>query len=217
VLTCRRRRLRSGATTAEAATSQYLARIDALDGRYGAFEYVDREGALASARELDARLAGGGGEDLGPLMGVPVAVKDLCVVEGMPLTAGSSLPPEVLREIVTGGGAEGSVVRSLRYDVRGMASSLARLRVAGRCSIRVVALREACACHARCWVPGWRGAGLTHGEAGCRPDTQRGGLRHPRQDQDGRVGLLAHGCKWQCLSGVVGRGGCRHAGMMRCG
>jgi aspartyl-tRNA(Asn)/glutamyl-tRNA(Gln) amidotransferase subunit A len=150
VLTCRRRRLRSGATTAEAATSQYLARIDALDGRYGAFEYVDREGALASARELDARLAGGGGEDLGPLMGVPVAVKDLCVVEGMPLTAGSSLPPEVLREIVTGGGAEGSVVRSLRYDVRGMASSLARLRVAGRCSIRVVALREACACHARC-------------------------------------------------------------------
>ena len=90
---------------------QYLERIDALEGLCGAFETIDSEGALASAREIDTRL--GAGEDLGPLMGVPVAVKDLCVVDGMPLTAGSSLAPDVLQEIA-GGSAEGSVMRSLR-------------------------------------------------------------------------------------------------------
>ena len=101
--------LRSGATTAEAATQAYLGRIEALDGTYGAYQHVDAAGALATAQRIDAQLAAGA--ELGPLAGVPVAVKDLCAVEGMPLTAGSALDPEVLRAIV---GAEGSLVRALR-------------------------------------------------------------------------------------------------------
>ena len=100
------RRLRSGATTAEATTAAFLARIEALDGRLGAFEHVAPGMALASARALDAAVAAG--IDLGPLMGVPVAVKDLLAVEGMPTTAGSNID---VSDIV---GAEGPFVRRLK-------------------------------------------------------------------------------------------------------
>lgn len=99
-------RLRQGEITAEAATAAYLARIDALDGRLGAFQHVAREQALASARGIDALLAGG--IDLGPLMGVPVAIKDLFAVEGMPTTAGSKVD---VSDLI---GSEGSFVRSLK-------------------------------------------------------------------------------------------------------
>ena len=100
------KRLRAGKVTAEAVTGAYLERIEALDSRLGAYEYVARESALAQARALDGLLASG--IDLGPLMGVPVAVKDLFAVEGMPTTAGSNLD-------VTGlVGSEGRFVGMLR-------------------------------------------------------------------------------------------------------
>ena len=82
-------RLRAGETTAEATVGAYLKRIEALDSRLGAYEYVAGENAVAQAMALDRLLACG--TDLGPLMGVPVAVKDLFAVEGMPTTAGSNL------------------------------------------------------------------------------------------------------------------------------
>ena len=84
------RRLRSGAISAEAATAAYLARIEALEPRLGAFEHVAAGHALATARAMDRLLSAG--TDLGPLMGVPVALKDLIAVDGMPTTAGSNLP-----------------------------------------------------------------------------------------------------------------------------
>jgi aspartyl-tRNA(Asn)/glutamyl-tRNA(Gln) amidotransferase subunit A len=99
-------RLRSGAITAEAATRAYLDRIDALDGWLGAFEHVAPEAALATARALDALLQAGC--DLGPLMGVPVAVKDLIAVEGMPTRAGTLLD---VADLV---GEEGPVIAALR-------------------------------------------------------------------------------------------------------
>ena len=83
------KRLRSGQTASEAVTGAYLERIEALDPRLGAYEYVARESALAQARALDGLLSSG--IDLGLLMGVPVAIKDLFAVEGMPTTAGSNL------------------------------------------------------------------------------------------------------------------------------
>lgn len=75
-------KLRDGTITAEAATLAYLERIALLDGRLQAFVHVAAEQALEQARAMDRLLASG--TDLGALMGVPVAVKDLFSVSGMP-------------------------------------------------------------------------------------------------------------------------------------
>lgn len=75
-------KLRDGSITAEAATHAYLERIALLDGRLQAFVHVAAEQALEQARAMDRLLASG--TDLGPLMGVPVAVKDLFSIQGMP-------------------------------------------------------------------------------------------------------------------------------------
>ena len=99
-------RLRRGETTAAAATGAYLARIEALEPRLGAFEFVAAEQALSTARALDELLAAG--TDLGPLMGVPVAIKDLLAVDGMPTTAGSNLD---VTEVI---GPEGDFVKMLK-------------------------------------------------------------------------------------------------------
>ncbi len=100
------RRLRTGDTTAEAATRAYLDRIDRLDGRLGAYQHVAGDQALATARAMDQLLAAG--TDLGPLMGVPVAVKDLFAVDGMPATAGSLLD---VSDLI---GSEGRFVKMLK-------------------------------------------------------------------------------------------------------
>ena len=100
------RRLRSGEITSEQATRAYLSRIEKLDPALGAFQHVAAERAIAIARAMDQLLAGG--VDLGPLMGVPVAVKDLFAVEGMPTTAGSKLE---VGDII---GEEGSFVKRLK-------------------------------------------------------------------------------------------------------
>ncbi len=100
------RRLRAGEITAETAAAAYLARIDALEPRLGAFEFVASDKALETARALDDLLTTG--TDLGPLMGVPVALKDLIAVTGMPTTAGSNLDVDDLV------GAEGPFVKTLK-------------------------------------------------------------------------------------------------------
>jgi aspartyl-tRNA(Asn)/glutamyl-tRNA(Gln) amidotransferase subunit A len=82
-------RLRKGEVSAEATTATLLARIDALQPRLRAFTYVDRDGALAQAKAIDRLRAAG--TDLGPLMGVPIALKDLYSLDGMPTTAGSKV------------------------------------------------------------------------------------------------------------------------------
>lgn len=76
-------RLRRGEITSESATLAYLARSERLEPHLRAFTHVASEQALRVARGVDVLLAGG--VDLGPLMGVPVAVKDLFTVDGMPL------------------------------------------------------------------------------------------------------------------------------------
>jgi aspartyl-tRNA(Asn)/glutamyl-tRNA(Gln) amidotransferase subunit A len=64
-----------------------LARIDKRDPALRAFITVDAEGALAAARALEAEAAVG--HLRGPLHGVPVAHKDLCVVPGLPTSCGT--------------------------------------------------------------------------------------------------------------------------------
>jgi aspartyl-tRNA(Asn)/glutamyl-tRNA(Gln) amidotransferase subunit A len=67
----------------------HLDRIAALDGRLKAYVAVTADAALAAAR--DAEAAAGSGRALGALHGVPVGLKDLYDVAGVPTTAGSRL------------------------------------------------------------------------------------------------------------------------------
>jgi aspartyl-tRNA(Asn)/glutamyl-tRNA(Gln) amidotransferase subunit A len=70
-------------------TRAYLDRIAADDTRLGAYLHVDADAALASAAEVDGVRAAGG--ELGALAGVPVALKDVVVTEGVPTTSGSKI------------------------------------------------------------------------------------------------------------------------------
>src|SRR3546814_99103 len=83
-----------------------LARIAALNHRLQAFQVVDADRARQAARAVDELLAAG--TDLGPLMGVPIAVKDIIAVEGLPTSNGSKLPSEHLT------GPEGPLVGQLK-------------------------------------------------------------------------------------------------------
>ncbi|WP_328650648.1 Asp-tRNA(Asn)/Glu-tRNA(Gln) amidotransferase subunit GatA [Micromonospora sp. NBC_00330] len=78
-----------GETSAVEVTQAHLDRIAAVDDRVHAFLHVDTEGALAAARAVDERRAAG--EELGPLAGVPVAVKDVLATRGVPTTLGSKI------------------------------------------------------------------------------------------------------------------------------
>ncbi|MET7752896.1 Asp-tRNA(Asn)/Glu-tRNA(Gln) amidotransferase subunit GatA [Micromonospora sp. NPDC005367] len=78
-----------GETSAVEVTQAHLDRIAAVDDQVHAFLHVDTEGALAAARVVDERRAAG--EPLGPLAGVPVAVKDVLATKGVPTTVGSKI------------------------------------------------------------------------------------------------------------------------------
>lgn len=78
------RRTLSPLTVAEAVVD----RINQFDGVLNAFCHFDESAFLASAAELDRRQRAG--DDLGPLAGLPVGIKDLIFVRDMPCVAGSA-------------------------------------------------------------------------------------------------------------------------------
>ena len=79
--------IRERKVSAVEVTTECLERIGRLDGRLRAFITVDAEGALASARTLDADAAAGRWR--GALHGVPLAYKDLCHIRGLPTSCGT--------------------------------------------------------------------------------------------------------------------------------
>jgi len=83
------RAVRSGETTALAVVDHALMRIDGLNPRLNAFTTVVAERARARARALEA--ARSTGRPLGPLAGVPFAVKNLFDIAGLPTIAGSKI------------------------------------------------------------------------------------------------------------------------------
>lgn len=79
----------AGDVSSVEATQAHLDRIDAVDGAVHAYLHVAPELALAAAARVDAQRAAG--EKLGPLAGVPIAVKDVLVTNDMPSTSGSKI------------------------------------------------------------------------------------------------------------------------------
>jgi aspartyl-tRNA(Asn)/glutamyl-tRNA(Gln) amidotransferase subunit A len=83
------RRVGGRDVSAEEVARAHLDRIAETDGRIDAFLLVAAERALEKARRVDADIAAGGVPP--PLAGVPVAVKDLLDIEGLPTTCGSRI------------------------------------------------------------------------------------------------------------------------------
>ena len=81
------RALAGKAVSSVEVTQHLLGRIGAQQ-TLGAFLAVDGEGALAAAQAADARRAAG---SAGPLLGVPIAHKDIFVTTAQPTTAGSRM------------------------------------------------------------------------------------------------------------------------------
>jgi aspartyl-tRNA(Asn)/glutamyl-tRNA(Gln) amidotransferase subunit A len=78
-----------GEVSALEVTDAHLARIGEVDDRVSAFLHVAADGARRAARAVDGRRAAG--EALGPLAGVPLALKDLFTTTDMPTTCGSAI------------------------------------------------------------------------------------------------------------------------------
>jgi aspartyl-tRNA(Asn)/glutamyl-tRNA(Gln) amidotransferase subunit A len=118
--------LSSRAVTPEALLEASLARIRALDGKLHAFLRLTEEEARAAARAAGQRHARG--QPLGPLDGVPVALKDIFCMSGVETTCGSKilrgyLPPydaTVVRKLREAGAV---IVGKLNMDEFAMGSS----------------------------------------------------------------------------------------------
>lgn len=83
------RALEQGDVSSVELTQAHLDRIAAVDGDVKAFLFVDEVGALAQAKDVDQRRKSG--EKLPPLAGVPLALKDVLVQQGVPTTCGSKM------------------------------------------------------------------------------------------------------------------------------
>lgn len=99
-------RLRRRDFSIEEATRACLDRILQANDRLRSFVHVAEQSAIQTAAGLDTLLWAG--TDLGPLMGVPLGVKDLYTVEGMPTRLGSRVD---LSDTIAG---EGSFIRRLK-------------------------------------------------------------------------------------------------------
>ena len=71
------------------ATDAYLDRIEAFDSRLNSYLTVCRDSALESAREAERAILRG--DRVGPMHGVPVAVKDQLYTRGIRTTCGSPI------------------------------------------------------------------------------------------------------------------------------
>ena len=79
----------TGEFTAEEITTEYLAEAEKKNPEINALTFIDKEGALATAKEIDTKIKNR--ESSGALCGVPIAIKDNILIEGQVCSAGSKL------------------------------------------------------------------------------------------------------------------------------
>ena len=99
--------IRSGNLSPVALTQRYLDRIEAVDDKVEAWRIVDGDRALAIAAEREAEAKDG--RIRGPLHGIPVAIKDIIDVEGLPTRCNSRS-----RERIAPASADAEIVLALR-------------------------------------------------------------------------------------------------------
>ena len=83
-------RLSRREVSATEATEACLKQVETVDGRIHAFLSFDRPDALAQAEAADRQLRTGGANHQ-PLLGIPVAIKDVISVKGQPLNCASKI------------------------------------------------------------------------------------------------------------------------------
>ncbi len=81
--------IRGGAISASAVLETHLARIDQREADIHAFNLVTTDIARTTAARIDADIAAG--KDCGPLVGVPIALKDNMCTRGIPTTCSSKI------------------------------------------------------------------------------------------------------------------------------
>jgi aspartyl-tRNA(Asn)/glutamyl-tRNA(Gln) amidotransferase subunit A len=120
-------KLRSGEFTSVEITQAVFDRINAIDQRTRAYLTLDRHGSLESARRADERLRARDGAS--PLLGIPIAVKDNFLTQGLRTTCASKIlaefvPPfdaTVIKKLRTAGAV---IVGKTNLDEFAMGSSV---------------------------------------------------------------------------------------------
>jgi len=130
------RRIAGREISAEEVTRAHLEQARQLDGALRAFITLDAQGALEAARALDSRLARG--EPVGPLCGVPVALKDNLVSAGLQTSAGSRIlagwiPPYDGTAVARIRAADAVILGKLNLDEFAMGSSTESSPLRGPC------------------------------------------------------------------------------------
>ncbi len=123
------RRVKAGEINATEIVDGVFARIEKHDGELGAYLALCAEKARTEAIMIDATRAGGG--SLGPLAGVPIALKDNLVTKGTATTAGSKIldgwiPPYDATVVEKLRAAGAIIIGKTNLDEFGMGSSTER-------------------------------------------------------------------------------------------
>ncbi len=99
-------KFRNGLVSCKEITLTYFERIKILNPYLHAYIYIAEKQGLTWADGIDKLFASG--VDLGPLMGIPVAIKDICSVNEMPTTNGSQINSDDIT------GPEGKLIKRLK-------------------------------------------------------------------------------------------------------